>query len=325
MYRKVAFLLFALWAAAAPHSALAKDRNCYSSEKREADRQLWLGPDDKRLSLDTHLRWGTPAIVPTATNEQYLVQRDYVILYDGDLKVPLMTAERIDAAKLRSRQRTDCFRRDVRIDAPMDSKPSDYDEALFDQGHLAAFANQTRTKVSGNNSFIMSNMAPQTCQFNRGIWQILEGIVRLWAQEKRILHVMSGSIFDRNQDGLRDTDDAAARMASRNKMKRVAVPTAFFKVVAFEREDGGVETLSFILPHNQENPDGEEALSYLLRHRATISDIERETGIDLFPTGPVISEGNELWPFDRDRLPNSLCRDGPSAAFNAVWNGPGEQ
>lgn len=234
----------------------------------------WLGPEDKELSLNTHLRWGAPAIVPTATNEQYLVQRDYVILYDCDLKVPLMTAERIDASKLRSRQRTDCFRRDVRINAPLGSRPSDYDEPIFDQGHFAAFANQTRTKVAGNNSFIMSNMAPQTCQFNRGIWQILEGIVRLWAKDRRILHVMSGSIFDRDQDGVRDEDDVAARMTSRNKKQRVAVPTAFFKLIAFEREDGSVETLSFILPHNQQNPGGDEALGRPVAALATTSASE---------------------------------------------------
>ena len=101
---------------ASAHPAIARD--CSSTEKRQADRQLWLSPEDKALSLSQHLRWGTPAIPPGAVHEQYLVQRDYVILYDGDLRVPLLTAERIDAARLKSRERTDCFRRDVRIDAP---------------------------------------------------------------------------------------------------------------------------------------------------------------------------------------------------------------
>src|SRR5690606_32883338 len=113
---------------------------------------------------------------PGATNEWMLAQRDYVIRYDGDLRLPLFTAERVYARRLGKVDRTDCFRRDVRITAALASRPADYDEAIFDQGHLAAFANQGTSVIAGNNSFIMSNMVPQTCQFNRGIWQILEGI-----------------------------------------------------------------------------------------------------------------------------------------------------
>jgi DNA/RNA endonuclease G (NUC1) len=301
----------------APQAALASHRNCTVAEKKAADRQLWLSPTDKQLSIEQHLPWGAPVPAPGTSKEWLLIQREYVIHYDGELRIPLLTAERVDETRLRPLHRTDCFRRDARIDAPMDSKPSDYSEPIFDQGHLAAFANQTSSRIAGNNSFVMSNMVPQTCQFNRGIWQILEGVTRGWVRERETLYIISGSILDRDGDGTRDPDDAAARMRSRNKLSRVAVPTSFYKIIAAKGGDGSVETLTILMPHNQANPVGNAAIEYLTGHITSISDIERRTGFDFFPAGPVINERSSLWPISA--LPNSLCRDPPREDFDAIW------
>lgn len=317
MLKWLSLLVSCMLLALAPQSAGASDRNCTPAEKRAADRQLWLNARDKQLSTEMHLPWGAPKAGPEVTDEWLLIQRDYITYYDGNLRIPLFTAERVDQQRLKSLQRTDCFRRDVRINAPMDSKPSDYSEPIFDQGHLAAFANQTSSKVAGNNSFVMSNMVPQTCQFNRGIWQILEGVTRGWAREKRSIYVISGSIMDRNGDGLRDADDAAARMRSRNKKTRVAIPTAFYKIVAEALSDGSLETLTIMMPHNQANPNGNAAVEYLTNHITSISDIEHRTGLDFFPSSPRINERTSLWPITD--LPNSLCRDPPRSDFEAIW------
>jgi endonuclease G len=301
----------------APRAAQASDRSCSIAEKKAADRQLWLNAHDKQVSIEKNLPWGAPTASPDVTNEWMLIQRDYVTYYDGNLRIPLFVAERVDEKRLKKLQRTDCFRRDVRIDAPMDSKPSDYDEPIFDQGHLAAFANQTSSKIAGNNSFVMSNMTPQTCQFNRGIWQILEGIIRRWAREKQTIYVISGSILDRDGDGVRDPDDLAARMHSKNKQFRVAIPTSFYKIIAAVADDGSLETLTILMPHSQANPNGNAAVEYLASHVTSISDIEHRTGLDFFPTRPVINERTSLWPITA--LPNSLCRDPPRQDFDAIW------
>jgi len=303
--------------ALAPQTAQASHRNCTAAEKRSADRQLWLNQEDKQLSIERHLPWGAPVAGPGSDNEWLLVQRDYVIHYDGDLRIPLLTAERVDEERLNQLHRTDCFRRDVRIDAPMDSKPTDYKEPIFDQGHLAAFANQTSSKIAGNNSFVMSNMVPQTCQFNRGIWQILEGVTRGWAKDKGTVYVITGSIMDRNSDGQRDADDAAARMLSKNEQSRVAIPTSFYKIIAAIADDDSVETLTIVMPHNQANPKGPAATEYLTNHITSIADIEGRTGFEFFPAGPVINERASLWAIAE--LPNSLCSAPPRADFDAIW------
>jgi len=45
------------------------------------------------------------------------------------------------------------------------------------------------------NTYMMSNMAPQHCAFNRGTWLILEELVRHWAEEKKTIYVITGAVL----------------------------------------------------------------------------------------------------------------------------------
>ncbi len=159
-------------------------RNCTPGEKKSADEQLWLSKTDKQKSIERNLPWGVPESSTGSADEMLLVQRDYVIDYDKVLRVPIWSAERLDGKGLGKVSRVDCFRRDPRIAAPAASLPSDYKEPIFDQGHLTPNGDMSKALIPVLNSFIMSNMAPQFCQFNRGVWQIFESLVRLWAQEQ---------------------------------------------------------------------------------------------------------------------------------------------
>lgn len=218
--------------------------NCTAAERQEADKWLWLNERDRNASLEQHLPWGAPVPVGEVSNERRLIQWDYVIGYDADLKVPLWTAERVIGSELGKVSRSDCFRKDVRLKSADASTPTDYKEPIFDQGHVTPSANLTTSKLAVHNSFIMSNMTPQFCQFNRGVWQILEEIVRRWAEEYGTLYVISGSIFDWDGNGARDPDDAALRMKSNSGKNRVAIPSAFYKIIAVRAADGSVESLS---------------------------------------------------------------------------------
>lgn len=304
-FRAIAWLLFALSAAGWSPAAAA---NCSAAERTVADRALRLNATDRAASIAAHLPWGAPAATTPTSNESVLVQRDYVIGYDADLRVPLWTAERVVASRLGAVARADCFRADPRLSATDASTPTDYREPIYDQGHMAPFANQSSSAIAGHNSFIMSNMAPQTCQFNRGIWQILEGITRLWATEHGTVYVLSGSIFDRDGNGARDSDASAQHMRSNSGAERVAIPSAFYKIITVRRADGGLSTLSIVMPHDTANPDGPAALAYLRAHVTSVAAIEGVTGLDLFPGASSLGESTSLWPFV-GRQPRSLCNE----------------
>lgn len=287
---------------------------CTDAQEAEADKWLWLNARDRRISLRQNLPWGAPKPTAPTTKERTLVHWDYVIRHDGDLRVPIWTAERVIGADIGKVSRSNCFRRDPRLNDQQASFPVNYEEPIFDQGHMSPSANMTTSKISVWNSFVMSNMTPQFCQFNRGTWQILEELTRRWAVQRGTIHIVNGSIFDRDSDGGRDSDSAALLMKPNTGARRVAIPTAFYKVIAHEQPDGTVETLSFLLPHDRIDRDRQVAVDYLTAHIADMADIERLSGVDLLPNAAQVAQSTTLWPFTGSP-PRSLaglgtqCRD----------------
>lgn len=297
MAGSVFHLLVVVFASQFWFAGQADARNCTASEKSAADAQLWLNKRDTAAALARHLPWG----VPQPAADRILVQRDYVIGYSDSLLVPLWTAHRLDSRGLGNVARADCFRRDPRIPAPTASLPSDYNEPIYDQGHLAPNGDMSRKLASVLNSFVLSNMAPQHCWFNRGVWQIFESLVRIWAEEQGVLYVITGSIFDRDGDGVRDDDSVALRMTSRNGKTRVAVPSHFYKILVHQMDDGRVEILAIMMPNDKTNLDGADAIRYIEDHLVSVADIEKLAGLNLFPDvgTPIPQRATALWPYSK--------------------------
>ena len=124
-------------------------------------------------------------------------------------------------------------------------------------------------------------MAPQHDRFNRGIWARLEGKVRAWAIVADGIYVVTGAVFDRNDDGQRDAD---AELMS----NRVGIPTHFYKIILHVRPSGFIDTISILLPHLDENVGSTN--TYLRNHITRIDEIEQLTGIDFFPELPDTRE-----------------------------------
>jgi endonuclease G len=272
--------------------------NCTKAQRIGADSALELSLAGQEAAIANHLPWGLPLSSRNSASERLLVQKDYVTLYDDDLRDPLWVAYRLDAVRLGVSVRIDCFRADPRLDTDSASAPSDYDERIFDQGHLANNADMTSSANAVINSFLMSNMTPQYCQFNEGVWEMTETIVRLWAKERGPLFVITGSIFDRNGDHRRDGDASAFRMRSNNGKARVAVPTAFYKIVTRQKASDAIETFSIVLPNDQTDVDHQAAVDDIARHVTTIAAISEVTGERFFEGFQgTISEAKVLWPF----------------------------
>lgn len=290
----IVFAILAFWSS----DAAAESRRCTRDEAAAANRVLWLNAADRQLSILNHLPWGVPNPTQPVTREELLVQRDYIIGHDADLLVPIWTAHRLDSQTLGRVGRIDCFRRDPRIRTPGASLPSDYNEPIFDQGHMTPNSDMSSSIDAVINSFILSNMTPQYCQFNRGVWQILESIVRLWAHDAGTLYVMTGSIFDRDRDSQRDPDDQAVRMKSKNGRARVAVPSHFYKIAIRPGTGNRLESITILLPHDQTDLDGDRAIAYLDRNVRSIRDVEQEAGVKLLPElDRPLDEARQLWTF----------------------------
>src|SRR5581483_4070948 len=118
---------------------------------------------------------------------------------------------------------------------------SDYRGSGFDRGHMAPAASMKFSKEATEQSFYLSNMAPQVGQgLNRDIWADLEALTRTWTCGRGQLIVMTGPIYD---------DDRPKTIGD----DKVAVPTAFYKI-AYDSDRKRV--IAFILPNKKVDKQG---------------------------------------------------------------------
>lgn len=270
--------------------SLAATRSCTEDERAAADARLLALLDDatlRRKLIKQHLKFGMPTPTGPVAHERILVQDGYVMNHDDDLRTATWVGYRLtaqDQENAEGQDRVNCFRRDPRIVAGAAAFPADYVEPRYDQGHLANDADLKDDLVDQINTYVMSNMSPQECRFNRGIWLSLESLTRVWAKEYGTVHVMSGAIFDRDDDHVRDEDADALRMRSNAGKRRVAVPSHYFKIIL--RQDGDeIHAIAFLLKQTRRahgvrwaevRPDIERAI-------ATIEEIEDKSDLALLP------------------------------------------
>ena len=133
----------------------------------------------------------------------------------------------------------------------------------YDRGHMAPnYAIGTRYgHEAQRETFLMSNITPQSPNLNRIWWRLLEEkeandfavrLERVW--------VVTGPVF---------TGDVKKLPSG------VDVPTAFFRII-LDEENGQPRVLAFITP---QTVTGHEPLAQFL---TTVREVERQTGLDFY-------------------------------------------
>ena len=79
-----------------------------------------------------------------------------------------------------------------------------------------------------------------------------------------------------NQRTSERTSDDATRIETH---RRVALPTHFYKIILHTRPNTFIETMTFILKHEDSNPRFGERQNFLRQQLASIADVEALTGI----------------------------------------------
>jgi endonuclease G, mitochondrial len=101
--------------------------------------------------------------------------------HDDDLRTALWVGYRLtaqDQTDAEGQDRVNCFRKDPRISFDSAATPADYREPRFDQGHMTNHADLKDELLDQINTYVLSNMSPQECKFNRGIWLSLESLIQ---------------------------------------------------------------------------------------------------------------------------------------------------
>jgi endonuclease G len=213
-----------------------------------------------------------------------LAQPHFVIWYDTDLRAVRWTAHhltRFEAAVNPTKgheetndveddgeARRDSFRSDPRLDPAQQSTCRDYKEPIFDQGHMVPNA-EVDFMTPGiphalgmDQSFLLSNMTPQHCALNRGPWWVLEDLIRDWATQADDTWIVTGAVYDRDGTPGRDPDSAAWCMKGQDAQRRVAIPSAQYKIVA-RWGAGQWQTVTVLLPNTDRLVTKSEMDGYL--------------------------------------------------------------
>ena len=299
--RRVALFVLLLLVAAAPAWAeYCKSQGSPRIPKSEIgtyDAAALLSTTEIMASEAKHLPWGRPAC------SRVLFHVEYVLCYDVDRKVALWASYRLEAADVVDAQRVNAFRTDPRL--PIDQNPScdDYAGSGFDRGHTVPRSDMNRSLTAMVNTFFLTNMTPQRPNVNQGTWARLEDWVRAWAKLSGWVHVISGSVFDDDDD--QQPDDPADAQLSQGS-SGVGVPSHYYKVIIRETTPGQVEAITLLIP-NAANVPGRGAQditkdNYLRQRIRTIAEVRRRTGLDLLPTPPFDKQtleqavASDLWP-----------------------------
>jgi endonuclease G len=122
-----------------------------------------------------------PFGIPTSTaiHGQLICRHAYLTAIDLDRKIPVWVSyvltpdHAIGCAK-----RKNSFAADLSVDVKYQATPKDYLRSGYDMGHLANNADMSWDTDIEEESFLLTNIAPQLPKFNRGVWKKLEALTR---------------------------------------------------------------------------------------------------------------------------------------------------
>ncbi|PLW53842.1 hypothetical protein PCANC_03609 [Puccinia coronata f. sp. avenae] len=242
-------------------------------------------------SLKEILRFGNPGPI-----SDFFAREAYAVGYDRRTRNPAWTAEHLTSSNLRSSDGEDkpdrshsTFHEDASIPSQFRAKLSDYFRSGFDRGHMVPAADAKRSQSAMNQTFLLSNIAPQVGEgFNRDYWAHLEGFVRQLTNSFQDVYVFTLPMYLPKQDPVTKKQIVSYEVIG--NPPNVAVPTHFAKVVfatGGKYDAGGKGAIgSFVLPNDKisnEQP--------LTSFEVPVESVERSAGLTLLPesvkTNPV--------------------------------------
>jgi endonuclease G len=235
-----------------------------------------LTPERQAL-VDANCYDGLPVERREATGStELIVRRGYVLEHSSVDKIPLWVCESVSADQLRGHlARSNRFKADPDLQGPR-AYPEDYLGSGYDRGHQAPAGNQTLDPDLKQQTFFMSNMAPQRPSLNRGIWKLLEDKTRAWVREYGHAYEWTGPI--RCDPRLPRTADAGVACQRQTiGAHEVAVPLYFYKIILVQ-EQSTWKAIAFVLPNTTiQRP------YHLESYITSIGWIESQTGIEFMP------------------------------------------
>lgn len=194
--------------------------------------------------------------------EQIIEHLAYTVSYNADWHLPNWVAYQLTATETEGDlSRTDKFLPDPLIEGdPVVTK--DYSGSGYDRGHMAPAADMRWSEQAMKESFYMTNMCPQNHNNNAGDWKDLEELGRDLAVRYGAIYICCGPIVT----------DVTQTIGT---VRKIVVPSAFYKVLLRQKQDGTWTSVGFVMPNAAGNQP-------LMTYMHSVDEVESMTGIDFF-------------------------------------------
>jgi endonuclease G len=240
-------------------------------------------PNQPIASCLAEIPYGMP-IVGDPNNDVIECHTAYALAFNKVAKIPDWVAYTLTPEHaIGCLARHNLFVTDNILEPGKRSEPSDYVDSGYDKGHLANDADMSWNQQVQNESFLMSNISPQTPATNRGIWKVLETAVRAWTYDNNVPYtIYTGNIYTPDSNTIGDD--------------KVVVPDYLYKIVI---NDNTKQIQAYIIPNSMAD-QGKDLKPFL----TNIAEIEKATGI----TFPIPGNADKStiasnpWPIDLRKL-----------------------
>jgi endonuclease G, mitochondrial len=262
-----------------------------------ANVEIVLGSVDLRKNVNLY----TNSLPKTESAEIIISRSQYLLSYNKELKNPNWAAWKLEKKDFGNSGRAISFTTDDELAQYLKSqdnslKPvaeSDYKGFCFDRGHQVPSADRSNTVDNNKETFLMSNISPQTPYLNRGVWSRLEQYTRtLVHNENKKAYIIAGPIYDRDFGKIGANQD-------------IQVPSKHFKIIFFVNANqsaadinSSTETIAVIMPNTNEdgsppavtspcplpaNPlNTSGSMNDWEKYKTTITEVEQLSGITFF-------------------------------------------
>lgn len=137
------------------------------------------------------MKYGFPSLANVRSRESYVTS------YDPRTRTASWVIERLSPASLTGpSDRKLCeFKEDDSVHVYHRATNADYRGSGFDRGHLAAAANHKWSQKAMDDTFYLSNVAPQNPNLNQNTWNNLEKLCRSLTRNYLNVYVCTGPLY----------------------------------------------------------------------------------------------------------------------------------
>jgi endonuclease G len=244
-----------------------------------------------------HLLLGNPSGAtqdPSNTDNFLSIEPQYALSYNKSKSIPNWVSWQLNQRWLGNVPRcknsagADDFQPNTTLPAGIPAvQPTDYAGSGFDRGHVVPSGDRTASKVDNCNTFLMTNIMPQSPDINQGPWKTLEEYGQdLVKKQGKELYIIAGG---EGTGGMGEKGFISAFKGKKSKLD-ITVPASSWKIAIvlnkpgtrLEGIDENTRIIAVIMPHKQGNITDKwnEKVDGKPKYITSVDEIEKLTGYD---------------------------------------------